>query len=182
MPPDAISCWIAISRERSKSATDSCKAVFTTVRQWRRREGESDKEERPGRGDVSATLGIAAAHLLGKDLSNKGLVVDVAIAGEKRGEEQNSVEHHKCSMRQYRPPLACVSSRPLLYSLAHLDALEQLVYLLVAQLLAQGCKDVSQLAYTDVSVALLVKDLEASNELLCRRRVGRVKEGQLLIA
>jgi hypothetical protein len=59
-----------------------------------------------------------------------------------------------------------------LYSLANLDTLEQLVHLLIAQLLAQGCEDISQLAYTDVPVALLVEDLEASDELLCRRRRG----------
>lgn len=48
------------------------------------------------------------------------------------------------------------------------DALEQLVDLVVAQLLAEAREHVAQLADTDVAGALLVKHLEAAHKLLCR--------------
>ena len=48
-----------------------------------------------------------------------------------------------------------------------LGSLEKLVHLLVCHLLPQLCEDISQLACADEAVALLVKDLEATDELLC---------------
>lgn len=54
-----------------------------------------------------------------------------------------------------------------MYVRAHSDALEQLVHLLVAELLAQAGKHVAQLAHANVARALLVKDLEAAHELFC---------------
>lgn len=48
----------------------------------------------------------------------------------------------------------------------HLHALEELVDLLVAQLLAQAGKDIAELASANEAVALLVKHLEAPNEFL----------------
>lgn len=49
---------------------------------------------------------------------------------------------------------------------ANLHTLEQLIDFFVAQLFTQRRKDVTQLSYTNEAVALLVEDLEPTNELL----------------
>ena len=62
----------------------------------------------------------------------------------------------------------------------HLDAFEQLVHLVVAELLAEAGQDVSQLAGADKAVAVLVKHLEAADELFGRagglEAVGSVED------
>lgn len=61
-------------------------------------------------------------------------------------------------------------------SLSDLDALEELVNLLIAQLLAQRREYVSQLAHSDVSSILTVKYGEATDEFLCSGRDGKGQE------
>lgn len=48
----------------------------------------------------------------------------------------------------------------------HLNPLKQLIDLPIAQLLAQGGKDVSQFALADVAVVVFVEHLEAADEFV----------------
>lgn len=54
----------------------------------------------------------------------------------------------------------------------NLDALEELIDLLVREFLTQRGEDVFELALADEAVAVLVKDLEPANELVCGGRGG----------
>lgn len=54
----------------------------------------------------------------------------------------------------------------ILHLRVNLDALEQLIHLIVAELLTQAGEYISQLSCTDETVAILIKHLEAANELL----------------
>jgi hypothetical protein len=50
-----------------------------------------------------------------------------------------------------------------------LNALEQLVNLLVRHLLTELGEDISQLSSANVAISFLIKDLEPTDELLCDR-------------
>lgn len=64
----------------------------------------------------------------------------------------------------------------LLYLRLNLNALEQFIHLIIAQLLTQARQNISQLSCTNVTVSVLVKDLETSDELVgCSCRFEAVR-------
>lgn len=81
----------------------------------------------------------------------------------QRDDKKSSARHYAT----FQATAAVKLESSSLHSPADLNTLEQLVNLVIGKLLSQTSQHVAQLACSDVAVALLVKHLETTDELLC---------------
>ena len=114
-------------------------------------------------------MGTGCVWAYGEEAVDEVDVVDVAIPADSQTSRHTqtlsaSFFRPQPARRQSVPP---ASIRAQVDSRSDLDALEELVNLVVRELLAERGEDVLELALADVAVVVLVKHLKSADELVC---------------